>query len=193
MPLAGQEIVPRRHLEHAFEQGADGAAAQVDRVVNRFDVPSGRHPRGEERLHLRRDEQGVVVHRVEQRLDAEPVAAGEQRAMRLVPQHEGELPPQAMETVGAEVLIEMERDLAIGSGAQSMALLLQLPLNGFEPIELPIHDDMLSAVFAGDRLVPGGEVDDAEPGVAQADRPIGGNPYPLPIRSPVIQGLGGLE
>ena len=47
------------------------------------------------------------------------------------------------------------------------------------------------AVLARDRLVAGGEVDDAQPRMAQADRAIGRDPDALPIGAAMVQGLGG--
>jgi hypothetical protein len=43
-----------------------------------------------------------------------------------------------------------------------MTSALQLLLDGLVIVEFAVNDNVLACVFAGDRLVTGGEVDDAE-------------------------------
>jgi len=67
----------------------------------------------------------------------------------------------------------------------------QLVLDALEVVELPVDDDLQAPVLAGNRLVPGRQVDDAQPRVAQADAMVGVHPGALTIRAPVGQPLGG--
>jgi hypothetical protein len=50
--------------------------------------------------------------RVVERLDTEAVACGEQRLVGLVPEDEGELTTQPVQALRAELLVEMDGDLA---------------------------------------------------------------------------------
>ena len=128
---------------------------------------------------------------VEERLDAETVAGREQRRGGLVPKHERELAAQMVQALHAEVLIEVQRDLAVGPRTQPVAAALELPLNRLETVELAVHDDARLLVLAGDRLIPGREVDDAQTRMAQPDAAVGGRPLSLPVRSAMRERLGG--
>ncbi len=97
------------------------------------------------------------MERVEERLDTEAVASGEEGAVSLIPEDEGELAAQAMKTLGTEILIEVQGDFTIGASAQVMPGLFQFALDGFVAVELAIDDDVNAAIFAGDGLVAGGE------------------------------------
>jgi hypothetical protein len=46
-------------------------------------------------------------------------------------------------------------------------------------------------ILAGDRLIAGGEIDDAEARVPQGDAAVWGDPVPLPIRSAMVEALRG--
>jgi hypothetical protein len=79
----------------------------------------------------------------------------------------------------------VQGDLAVGAGAQAVAATLEVALSALEVVELAVDDDVQGLVLAGDRLIAGGQVDDAESGMDQPDSPIIGDPPPLPIRSAV--------
>src|SRR5689334_11659854 len=95
-----------------------------------------------------------------------------------------------MQTMRAEILVEVKRDLAVGPGAQAMTSLLELALDRFVTIELAIADDRRAIVFAGDRLIAGGEIDDAEARVAQTDPAVGAHPVTLAVRAAMPQAGG---
>src|SRR6185503_13834224 len=86
----------------------------------------------------------------------------------------------------------MKGDLAIRPGPEAMARRAQLALDPLEVVKLPVHHDVPAAVLARDRLVARGEVDDAEPCVAEADAAVRGDPVPLPVGAPVVQSGGGV-
>ncbi len=81
----------------------------------------------------------------------------------------------------------MQGDLAVRSGPEPMAAPRQLVLDPLEVVELAVDDDVQAPVFAGDRLVPGRQVDDAQPRVAEAHAMPGLKPGALTIRPAVGQ------
>src|SRR5579884_1909898 len=83
----------------------------------------------------------------------------------------------------------MQRNLAVGLGAQPVSASYELALNGLVSIELAIDDDPNALVFARDGLIAGGQVDDAEPGMAQSDLPVGRDPLPLPVGTAMVETL----
>ena len=183
-------VVPRRHLEHAVVERADLVAAEFDGVIHGLGVPAGRHAGREQRLHFGGEVQRVAVHRVEQRLDAEPIARGEHPAVVIVPQHERELSAQLVQALRAEVLVQVQRDLAVRSRAQPVSRLLEPALRRLEIVELAVDDDPRALVLARDRLIAGRQVDDAEPRMPQRDAPISRQPLALTVRSAVIEPPG---
>src|SRR4029077_14041896 len=61
-----------------------------------------------------------------------------------------------------------------------------------EVVKLAVDDDPQALVLAGDRLLAGGQVDDAESGMTQPDPPVAGDPRPLSIRPAVGEPEGRL-
>ena len=153
MPVSGDEIVPGRHLEHAVEQGAHLMAAKFDRMIEGLGVPSRRHAGGEQRLHFGGNVERVIVPGIEQRLDAETVAGGEEHAVALVVQHECEFAAQMVHALRPEILVEMKGDLAVRAGAEAVAGRRESALLRLVAIEFTVHDDVGSFVLAGDRLI----------------------------------------
>jgi hypothetical protein len=57
---------------------------------------------------------------VEEGLDAESIARGEQAPPRFVPKDKRELTPEMLQALHAEIFIEVQRNLAVGSRAETM-------------------------------------------------------------------------
>ncbi len=64
-----------------------------------------------------------------------------------------------------------------------MALGFQAPADRLEVVELAVDDDVERFVFVGDRLIAGGQVDDAQPRVPEAGAPVRGRPRRLVVRA----------
>src|SRR5262249_38896282 len=77
-------------------------------------------------------------------------------------------------------------DLAVGAGAEAVALALEIAPHALEVVELAVGDDPQALVLTGDRLVAGGQVDDAESGMAEPDPPIPGDPRAPALRPTVV-------
>ena len=59
----------------------------------------------------------------------------------------------------------------------------QAAADRLEVVELAVDDDVERLVFVGDRLIAGGQVDDAEPRVSEARTPVGRRPSRLVVRA----------
>jgi hypothetical protein len=186
-----QNIVAGRNLKNTVKERAYLMPTEFNGVIDRLCVPAGWHPGGEQGLHFRCEVNCFVMESVEQRLDAESVAGGEHGAIDLIPEHKSKLTAQAMQALGAEVFVEMQRDLAVGASAQAMAGLFELPQDGLVTVELAVDDNAGTFVLAGDGLVPCGQVYDAETRVAERDALVRRNPVALAIGPAMIQTLGG--
>ena len=95
-----------------------------------------------------------------------------------------------MEALRAEILVQMQRDLAVRTRAQPVTTRFELALDALVVVELAVDDDVQPLVLVGDRLVAGRQVDDAQPGMPQADASMGGDPLPLPVRPAVVEPFG---
>ena len=78
-----------------------------------------------------------------------------------------------MQTLGTAIFIEMQSDLAVRSGAETVPRFFQFALDRFVVVEFAVDDDAGASVLARDRLIAGGQVDDAEPGVPESNPPVG--------------------
>src|ERR1700761_2642521 len=96
VPVISQQVVPRWNLEHAFVQRPGLMAAAGDRIPYRLGIPSGRHAGRKQRLYLGCEIERLIVECIEQRLDAEAVARGEQLPLLRIPQNECKLAPQTV-------------------------------------------------------------------------------------------------
>ncbi len=107
--------------------------------------------------------------------------AGEQQAPAPpIPDGEGEHPAEPLEHPLTVVLVEMDQHLGVGPGPEPMPLPLQLLVQTLVVVDLPVQDDDDAPVLVGERLVPAGEVDDAEATHAEAHAALG-------ERAPVIR------
>ena len=167
--VAGDQVVAGRNLEDPIKQRSHLMTAEFDRVIDGLGVPTSRHSGGKQRLHLRCEIECFFVQGVEQGLDAEAITRGKDGAVPFIPEHKGELAAQSVQALRAEIFVEMQGDLAVRARAQAMTGLLEFALDRFVAIEFAIDDDAGLSVLAGDRLISGREIDDAEPRVAKSD------------------------
>src|SRR6185369_1357760 len=68
---------------------------------------------------------------------------------------------------------QVEQHLGVGARAEAVALLLQLEAQLLEVVDLAVEDDPQRAILAAHGLMAGrGEIDDAQPAVAEPDRAV---------------------
>src|ERR1700722_20194331 len=93
--------------------------------------------------------------------------------------------------MGAEFLVQMQRNLAVRTRSKQMSAPLQFASLAFEVIELAVDDDVNPLVLVRDRLIAGGEVNDAQPCMTEPDALVGRRPNALAVRTAVVKGFGG--
>src|SRR5437773_6687981 len=71
-----------------------------------------------------------------------------------------------------------------------MAGLLELALDRLIGVEFAIDDDPCLFVLAGDRLIAGRKIDDAEAGMSERNPPVGGNPVTLAVGATMPETAG---
>ena len=172
MVIGRHQVVAGWNLVHAVEQRPHLVPAEGDRLIDRFLVPARRDAGGEERLRFRGEVERATVPRVEERLDAEPIARREHRPPAGVPEHDSELAAQLVQALDAVVFEQVQRNFTVGPRAQAMAPRLELPLDRLVSVELTVDDDARLLVFAGDRLIAGREIDDAQARVTEPDASV---------------------
>lgn len=84
----------------------------------------------------------------------------------------------------------MDQDLAVRAGGEAVAARLELAADPLEVIELAVDHRVHRAVLTGERLIAGGEIDDAEPRVAEPDPPRRTDPLLAAVGAAVMKGLG---
>lgn len=86
-----------------------------------------------------------------------------------------------MQALRPEILVQVERNLAVRARTQAVPAALKLLLNCLETVELAVDDYLTAAIFASDRLSASCEVDDAESRMAESHASISRGPVTLPI------------
>ena len=105
-----------------------------------------------------------------ERPDAETVTGQEQFAFREIPDSKGPLSVEPIHAALALFLVEMEEHFRVGTRCESMSLLNQV-FPELDVIEnLSIECDPQSALRDGHRLMPAGQIDNAQPGMGETDR-----------------------
>ena len=105
---------------------------------------------------------------VVERLLAERVAGEEQAPAPAIPQGEGKHAVEPFDAALALLLVEVDNALGIGAGGEAVTFGLQLRLQLAAVVNLAVEDDLDGAVLVAERLVPAGDVEDAQTGHAQA-------------------------
>ncbi len=109
----------------------------------------------------------VGEHGVVQRLLAEAVAGQQQAALAGIPDGKGEHAPKPLEALHALLFVQVNQRLGIAGGAELMPARHEIGAQFLVAVNLAVEDDPHRTVLIGDRLMAGGEIDDAE--AAHAD------------------------
>src|SRR6185437_922182 len=159
-----RDIGRRRHMPDILEREARIFGVLLEERVERLHIERRLdQSAGEDRLHLRREHEPVGHARHVQRLDPEPVARGDDQALRLIVEQEGELAAQMLEAAQAMFLVQIDDDLGIALGLEAVALRLERAPDPLEIVDLAIRRKHDAPVLAHHRLLAGDEIDDREP------------------------------
>src|SRR5665213_2955671 len=118
MLLGRQQKVTGWNLVNAVVQRSHLHRTERYCVIDALFIPARGHAGGEQGLDLRCEIKRVAVPGIEQRLDAEPVPRSEDPSPVLVPQRQCKLTTQMLQTLRAEIFIQVQRNLAVRARAQ---------------------------------------------------------------------------
>src|SRR5439155_19318383 len=150
-----------------------GDVPQMNEHVQRFPVEcTGRQPRGVERIQLGSEGDAPGCRDHIQWLDAEAVAAQQQRALCGIPDGKREHSSELRDALRPELLVEVEDRLRIALGPEDVAARDEATTQLAIVVDLAVEDDDLGAVLVEYRLLPAAQVDDAQPSHPQADRAL---------------------
>ncbi len=160
---AGLDVV-RLNFSHG---GKEQHTANVA-LVRKLDAELGAN--GEDRLHFAGEDDAPGGPGDVHRLFAEAVPGEEEFALSAIPEGEGEHAVEALEAVRAPLLVGAKDGLRIARGAEDVAEVPQLLPELDVVVDLAIEDEAEVREVVDERLIgSGGEVDDGEAGVAEAD------------------------
>src|SRR5262249_57115067 len=146
-------------IGHVAVAEVAGHAAQVEVAVDLG--------MGEQRTQLRSENEPAVAFRIVEGLLAHPVASCKERLAFGIPDHEGEHPVELSDTILAELLPGVNDHLGVGAGREPMASFAELSGQVAIVVDLAVDDGVHGARLVGDRLLPGGEIDDLQPTVTE--------------------------
>ena len=102
-----------------------------------------------------------------ERLDAEAIAREQQPPPRRVPDREREHAAEALDAVVAPLLVGVDDRFGVGARAVAVAGRFELRPDVGVVVDLAVEDDPDRAVFVRQRLLAGGQIDDAQAAVAE--------------------------
>ena len=112
-------------------------------------------------LQLRAEEQTPRHSRDVERLDSQTVARQKQAAPILVPEHDRELPHQALDGTGPALLVKVDHDLRVGLRPEGVRVLQGAPELAMV-VDFAIDADEGALVFVPDWLGAASDVDDGQ-------------------------------
>jgi hypothetical protein len=162
--------VARRELSRCREDARSlGDVTKREELGDRFDREVAREVgEGQKGAQLGTEGEPRVLRPVVERLDPDPVAGDEEPLPVGVPDGEREHAAEPVDHLLPVVLVQVDEGFGVAARAKPVAPALQLRAERVVVVDLAVEDDHDRAVLVGDRLVPAGHVDDAEP--AHADR-----------------------
>src|SRR5215471_3902861 len=101
------------------------------------------------------------MHRVIERFDPKTVSHRKQTPVSIVPYHKREFTAQVFHTMRSQILVQVQRYLAIRSRPKPVTAPFQLSTLPLKIVELAVYNDAHASVFVGDRLIPGSQIDNA--------------------------------
>src|SRR6185312_2799554 len=121
----------------------------------------------ENRLDLRSEEEPVAGLRPVERLDAEPIACEEQALPCGIPDGKCEHAAKVIDRRCTPLLVRMHDRFGIGTSRVSMAGRFEACANVAVVIDFAVEDDPDRLIFIRQRLMPGGEINDAQPAMTE--------------------------
>src|SRR5258708_1563018 len=112
-----------------------------------------------------------------QRLNAKPVTGNEQCSLLTVPNRECEHAAQVLNAIAAVLFVKMNDGFGIAIGAIAVAALLQFLAQFGVIVDFAVEDNPNCAVFVAERLVPAGDINDAQTAHADCGWPVGINAF----------------
>src|SRR5580704_7115296 len=97
-----------------------------------------------------------------QRLDPDAIARQQQRPRSPIPDGEPEHPAETADGGGTPLLVRVNDRFRVGAGVEAVPRGLELPPQLTEVVDLAVEDGPDRSIFVVDRLVAGGEIDDAQ-------------------------------
>ena len=127
---------------------------------------------GEDDFDFRAEQQSLGREFVIERLDAEAIAGDEEGFRVAVPDGKREHAAQVIDAVGPVLLEGVNDGFGVAVSAVLVAASDELFAQGLVVVDFAVEDDPERAIFIRERLVAGGEIDNAEAAHADAEAAI---------------------
>jgi hypothetical protein len=109
---------------------------------------------------------------IEEGLLAEAIPGQEELLRLFIPDDKGKHSPKSFHAALAKLLVEMDNNLRVGLCSENMAFLLQLLPQALVIVDFAVVDNPDGLVLVTERLMPTGQINDAEAAVAKTDPTI---------------------
>src|SRR5438094_3945856 len=154
-----------RHAPHALEDGAlAGYVAEGEKAEQRVGAHRGRTTDGiEDGFRFGREDQLAVLPQVIQRLLAGAIAREHEAPPRRIPDGDREHPAHAAEAIDAFGGVQVRDHFGVARGREAASGAPQLVAQLDVVVDLAVLHHRDGAAVDRDRLMPAGDVDDAQP------------------------------
>ncbi len=171
--LEHQRVPGGETMDPFEERLRAGEIASAEQLGQSSVVGFGAHETTrEDCLDLRSEQQAVADPGVVQRLDAKAVACEEQPAPRCVPDRECKHSAKVLDAGIAPLLVGVDQGFGVRARLIVVACGLELGPHVGVVIDLAVEDDPHLAGFVRQRLMAGGQVDDAQPAMGEGGVPV---------------------
>ena len=159
---------PGRLVDAAKQRVLAGGVARAEHLGQhgligfRLDQPAG-----EDRLHLRSEQQRARGPGPVERLDAEAIAHEQETALRGVPDREREHAAEPVHALLAPLFIGVDNGLGVGLRPVGVSVRLELLAHLGVVVDLAVEHHPHRAVLVRQRLLPRAQIDDAETAVRE--------------------------
>src|ERR1700722_10017258 len=126
----------------------------------------------ENRFNFRAEDQTFGAELIVERLDAQTIAREEDSLAASVPDGEGEHAAQVLNAVVAVFFVKMDDGFGVATGAVNMSARFELRAQVGVVVDFAVEDDPDGSVFVTQRLLAGGEIDNAQATHTQRGRTV---------------------
>src|SRR6476660_3495767 len=168
--MPGEQVAGWKFSDGSENRAVAGSVQEREVVIESVDIELARDIRRlEERFHLRAEVETVLGLGVVERLNADATPSEKQGFRSRVPDGQSEHTPETRNGAAAPLFVGMHDRLGVAVRVERVTRPLEIGAQLLKVVDLAVEHDPDGAVFVVNRLMAGGEIDDAQAPHAECD------------------------